>query len=281
MKKAFRHLDVVQIIGFTLSATISLTLYLLNKPDSLIIGLVLAILAQLFDLQKRLKDSEELILEATILDKSLYVDNWLRKWITQIVLDYHKSKEAKFEFMRSHSQRMIVECANALHSITTGEIISQRQRPVDFSTELLGLAKKEVKAADTGNIEYWKDQYMVEYLKLNIEAIKNRKLKIQRVFIYPREIIKENLEILRKQRNGGVDVYVAFIEELPHELKEDYIIVDDQIANLVQFSGDGHVIGNKITINQNEIEKVSKKFTSLIRYARSLDLAMTDLNLSN
>jgi len=65
MKAQLKNLDTFQIIGFVLSAVVSIIL-LIAKQDtvaSTTLGLVLAALTQLFDLQKRHSDSQEQILQ--------------------------------------------------------------------------------------------------------------------------------------------------------------------------------------------------------------------------
>jgi hypothetical protein len=60
-----KNLDTIQIIGFALSAIVSIVLLIARQDTvaSITLGFVLAILIQLFDLQKRHADSQEQVLQ--------------------------------------------------------------------------------------------------------------------------------------------------------------------------------------------------------------------------
>lgn len=81
MKSKRSILDTFQIVGFVISTFISIGLMILNqdKVASVTIGLVLAILTQLFDLQIRNSHFEEQVLEANALSRKLYQDEVLLK----------------------------------------------------------------------------------------------------------------------------------------------------------------------------------------------------------
>lgn len=69
MNSPFKNLDTFQIIGFLLSAAISVGSWLSGESasDSLVLGFILATFTQLFDQQKRLSDTEERLIQANAL----------------------------------------------------------------------------------------------------------------------------------------------------------------------------------------------------------------------
>ena len=76
MKSKIKILDIFQIVGFVTSVFISLLLVSTGQDTivSVTLGLVLATMVQLFDLQLRQSDSEERLLSATSLNQALYKD---------------------------------------------------------------------------------------------------------------------------------------------------------------------------------------------------------------
>lgn len=82
-----RNIDKFQIVGFILSAVISIVLVIRGQDtvSSVTLGLSLAIITQLFDLQMRNAESEKKILRASLLDYQLFDDQELLTQITQIV----------------------------------------------------------------------------------------------------------------------------------------------------------------------------------------------------
>jgi hypothetical protein len=90
MKPRAQLIDVFQIVGFVVSIVISIGLIVIGQDTipSVTLGLVLAILTQLFDMQMRQSSSEERILKAGLLNQSLYKDEWLLRQIQQIVDSY-------------------------------------------------------------------------------------------------------------------------------------------------------------------------------------------------
>ncbi len=97
MKSLFKNIDALQIIGFLLSIALAFLLWNAagrQEPiSSITLGLVLAALTQGFDLQKRIKDSEERLLKANSLNQELQRNDWFHEQIQNIVSDYLSAKD--------------------------------------------------------------------------------------------------------------------------------------------------------------------------------------------
>jgi hypothetical protein len=126
MKAQFKNLDILQIVGFIISAGVSALLLVAGQDTvgSLTLGFVLAALTQLFDLQKRQGNSEERILQASALSESLFLDEWLLKRIRQIVEDYQSVNQSKVQrdFFFKKARMAIDECSTILAELSKGRM---------------------------------------------------------------------------------------------------------------------------------------------------------------
>ena len=92
-----------------------------------------------------------------------------------------------------------------------------------------------------------------------------------RIFIQSLPKLREGLDVLEKHRDVGIDVYVVQPENLPPELSDDFLIMDNRIVIRIEFASDGQARAEKITIDKLEVERTVKKFETLLRHARKLD----------
>ena len=76
MKSSIKNLDQFQVVGFIISGVVSIVLLIATHEtvQSLILGFVLAALIQGFDIQMRVKDSEERLLEVNVLSHEILQD---------------------------------------------------------------------------------------------------------------------------------------------------------------------------------------------------------------
>jgi phosphatidylserine/phosphatidylglycerophosphate/cardiolipin synthase-like enzyme len=98
-----------------------------------------------------------------------------------------------------------------------------------------------------------------------------RGVSFTRIFIQPIEILREMVDILEKQRDIGINVFVVLPDDLPHSARQDYIIVDDRAAARQVANIDGKLKEQIITIDQVEVAKMSKDFYLLRHYAINLE----------
>jgi hypothetical protein len=272
MKSQLKNLDAIQIVGFVISAAVSIGLLVAgqDKVASVTLGFVLAILTQLFDIQKRLNDSEERLLQANALSKALYRDEWLLKHINQIVRDYQSVKGKWFELFKRRAEDTVIESRNVLHSMAEGYLIVDLRSSFRLGPESLAIAKKSLKAVAAAELDYWRSSHAQKYLQANAEAVR-RGVKFTRVFVHTPDTLRGFVDILEQQQSLGIDVYVAFPDNVPVELCEDYLIVDDKIFAKLELTNDGRAREQRISIDTVEIERMTKRFDTLLRYSRKID----------
>ena len=210
MKNLHNLLHPFQIVGFVVSSIISIALIVSGQDqiNSVILGLILATLIQLFDLQMRQNASEERLIAANALSRILYRDDWLLKNIRQIIVDYKQVECVWFEPFHSRAKETIIQCRDTLHNMAEGYAFTQPRFPTDESTIAFKMAKNELKAVDSGEFDFWKNVYAEKYVELNAAVVK-KGVTVKRIFIIPMDTVHENKDIFKKQTELGIDVYVV------------------------------------------------------------------------
>ena len=106
-------------------------------------------------------------------------------------------------------------------------------------------------------------------MKTNISAME-RGVKIKRVFVQRPETLEKMAGILQKQKEAGIEIYLANSDEVPKELIDDFVIADDKACAVMEISPDGHIKQQRITINPPQVEQFVKRFDILLHHARKM-----------
>jgi hypothetical protein len=273
-------IDKFQITGFILSAIISIML-IVTKQDtiaSVSLGLILAVLTQLFDLQIRQSASEERLIKAIALTPTLYRDEWLFKNVQQIVSEYGVVKCNWFKLFRLRASDAIKESKNVLHSMAEGYMIVESHSRYSFGSDdfRTAFARKFIKAVAATDASYWKSRRSEDYFQASVNAV-HKGVSITRIFVYPQETLCEIVDELEKQRRVGIEVYVANPCNIPQDLYEDYLIMDDKLSVLWEFNLSGHLRHEKIMTAPVDVEKMVWKFNMLLTYSHKLDNVIDNL----
>ncbi len=269
MKSILKNIDTIQLGGFLISAFVALALVFTGHDaiSSSLLGFVLAILTQLFDLQKRQGDIEERILRSSALSQTLYKDDWLLNRVEQIVQDYDKVKEKWFEGFKLRAVSAINDCHDIIHGLAENYMIVGDKSPFSFGVLGIKYAEKSINAVTLSDSRFWDGVYGENYLNSNAAAIK-RGVKITRVFMNSAETLRNMEPSIRKQHEMGIDVYVVATEDVPKQLHDDVVIMDDRYLNKTEFTGSGKVKEWRISIDAIEIEQACRKFDAVLRAAR-------------
>jgi hypothetical protein len=92
-----------------------------------------------------------------------------------------------------------------------------------------------------------------------------------RIFIDPPEKLCEMLDILESHQEVGIDIYIAFPEDLPQSLHGNYIIIDDIAFAQLEFNANGEFSGQDISIDHIEVDRMIQKFDRAMEWAQELD----------
>lgn len=282
MNRIFQALDPIQITGFAISVAVPLFLLVTGKDQigSVTLGFVLAAFTQLLDLQVRQSDSEKRLLSSKAFNEGLYRDEWLLESLSHMASDYQRIKKHSsdpFDF-EAQSLECLQKCRDRLNNMSKGYDFPIERIPFEQSIIALRKAQNSVKAADCGDLDFWNNTNANKYIKLNEEVYK-RGIKITRVFIHPITDLINKIDLLKKQKDLGIEIYVVDpTRGLPQALKDDYILVDDLFIVRSDFGTDGKVVGNKVSIEQGEVGQLVRNFDRLLNYALTLDELINELS---
>jgi hypothetical protein len=265
--------DRFQIAGFVISTVIALSLIVAGQDTatSVILGLVLAVLTQLFDLQMRQTSAQETLLRAQKLSTQLVQDEWLFKHVQKIINDYFQVRDSWFELYRKRAQDAVIECRNVLHSLAEGNMTALPKSPYTLGTNAIEkYARQSLKAVAVADINYWRSPYSEKYWQANIRALQ-RGVKVQRIFIDQAETLRSAGDIFERQKQIGVELYLATTEQVPAELIQDLLIIDDRVYSIAELTNDGRVREESVVIDPVEVEHILSRFNQLLRYARPIE----------
>jgi hypothetical protein len=272
MQKHTRFINTFQIIGFSLSTAATLIL-LIARADPLIsalFGLVLAILTQLFDLQLRHNASEERLLKATTLSQSLYHDDRLLGDIRHIVEDYDGVQKEWFAGFQLRAEEALQECHNTLHALAEGHMDVATHLSFSLSLTGLGYAKHswkellewEALSASGEGLQQWLTQAHVK--------ASQRGIQIEHVLSVSRTAAPSMAKAVSRLMEHAATYSVIVRDELPVDLDENYLIMDDRAAAHLERTAGGGLRETQVTINPTEVERLVKHFGMVLVYARPL-----------
>jgi hypothetical protein len=263
-----KSIDRFQIIGFVLSTIISVVLLIRGQDtvSSIILGLSLAILTQLFDIQLRNTEAESKLLEASLLDSRLFGDTDLLHRIKQIVDDYYMVKEGWFVHFKNIADDSLNVCQFNLHTLANGYIGLPPFNPFAYGAKGFRNIEKCAYTVALGAMEYWRSSTGRKYLKVNDDAIQ-RGVDITRIFIQWSNHLEQYKDVLVEMSQMGVKLYTISPDDVPVELKRDMNILDEKILVHLELTNDGSVREDIITIDPVKVKRAMDDFEKLKDFA--------------
>jgi len=266
--KTLKGPDKFQIIGFILSTLISVLLILRGQDtvSSVTLGLVLAILTQLFDIQLRNAEAEGKLLEASMLDARLFDDPKLLEQVKEIIEDYYTVQQGWFEHFKDIARDSLDVCQYNLHTLANGYIALPPYSPFAYASKGLRYAEKCACTVALGSMEYWRSAPGRKYMHANMRAIQ-RGVRITRIFVqYPDEL-RQHRDIISQMLQMGVSLYAVSPDEVPSELKRDMNILDKKILVHLELTNDGNIREDIITIDPVKVKRALDDFEKLKGFA--------------
>ncbi|MGD0173287.1 MAG: hypothetical protein ABSC61_02465 [Anaerolineales bacterium] len=272
MDSRSKLVDTFQIVGFAVSTGVAILLVVAQVDPilSTLMGLMLAIFTQLFDLQLRHAKSEERILKANALSQSLYRDTELLNKVRQIVDDYYSVMGGWFDLYKARAEHVISDCHRVLRSMSSGVMEPPPESQFTLSVTALKDAKTSIKqVTDFTSIKDAPEGVRTWYTRSWTEAAE-RGVHMKMVLVLSRENLKDMLAEAQTV-NTPVGTSVALSDELPPELDENYLIVDDRVVSFSERRADGTVGERLISIVPIEVDRMVKRFDQTLRYARKTE----------
>lgn len=279
MKSPLKNLDTIQIVGFLISAFAAFTLLLAGQDEvnSVVLGFVLAAFTQMFDIQKRLSDSEERLLRASRLNRTLYQDEKLLSKIEGIANDYQRVKALQFELFEQGADNTLTECFDVMHSLAEGYMTVSDRSPFAFAAVGIKYARKSLKVVTTSGNSFWNSIHGETDLQGYTDAL-GRGVKITYVFLNSSANLQNMFDVMKKRQDLGIDVYVVSTDEIPKQLHEDFVIMNDRFVNRAEFTGTGRIKHWIQWIDPVEVEQSCRKFDIIMRSTRRLNHVLNQSN---
>jgi hypothetical protein len=277
MESRSRLFDSFQIVGFTVSTGVAIFLVVvrIDPMQSTLVGLILAIFVQLFDLQLRSAKMEERLLQANELSQALYRDPPFLGKVHQMVNDYYEINAGWFELYKARAEHAVSECHRALHSMANGTMEPPEGSQFALSVNALSLATKSIKqVTDFNAIKDAPEGVRTWYSRSWSEAA-DRGVKMSMILVLSRQDM-DRLFAEAGTVRMPLGTYVALSEELPPDLDENYLIVDDCVVSHSERRADATVGERTISIVPIEVERMVKRFDQTLRYARKAEEVLAE-----
>jgi hypothetical protein len=272
MESRNKLFDTFQIVGFATSTIVAIALVIarVDPLQSTVIGLLLAVFTQLFDLQLRHASSEERLLMANNLSRFLYRDQDLGDQIQHIVEDYYSIHDGWLDLYKARAQQLVSECHRVLRSMAMGTMEPPAGSQFTLSINGLNIAQKSIKqvtdyAAIKGAVQGVRGWYTKAW-----EDTAARGIQMSMILVLSRQDLQDMLHQV-KTVTTPVGSYIAFSDELPSEYDENYLIIDDRVMSFSERRADGTLGERMITIVPIEVERMVIRFDQSLRYARKAE----------
>lgn len=272
METRSKVIDTFQIVGFAISTGVAITLVVaqVDPMQSTLIGLMLAILTQLFDLQLRHANAETRLLQANVLSESLYHDAELLNKVRQMIEDYYTIKHGWFEVFKLCAEDTLRECQRVLRSMAGGTMEPPPRGQFGLSVTAFKFAQTSLKqvtdyAAIKDAVEGIRGWYMKSWAE-----VEKRGVQMSMVLILSREDFK-NIQAQLRTEAMPAGAYIALSEELPTDLDENFLIMDDRVVSFMERLADGTLGERTVSIIPVEVERMVKRFDQVLRYARKAE----------
>jgi hypothetical protein len=264
-----RLIDTFQILGFGASTAVAIVLVLVQVDplQSTIIGLILAIFTQLFDLQLRHSRSEDRLLRAHALSQSLYRDPALLDKIRQMVEDYFTVTGGWFDLYKARAEHAMSECHRTLRAMAGGVMEPPPGSQFTLYTNAMRVAQRSIKMVTDFNSIRGAPEEVRTWFTRSWEEAADRGVQMNMVLVLSGQDFKVMLaEAATVKMPAGA--HIALSEELPAELDENYLIVDDRVVSFSERRADGTVAERSMSIVPIEVERMVKRFDQALRYGR-------------
>ena len=272
METNARPIDTFQIIGFAASTLLAIILVLarIDPMQATITGLILAVFVQLFDLQLRDSRSEARLIQANALSQALYHDPDLLAKMRQIVDNYYAVRSSWFELYRARAEHAVSDCLRVLHSMANGSMEPAPGSQFTLSASALQIAQKSIKQVTDFSTIRWAPEGVRNWYSRSWAEAAERGVQMTLVLVLSRQDLAAMLAEAGTV-STPVGTHVALSDELPPDLDENYLIVDDRVISISERRADGTAGEKTVSIVPMEVERMVKRFDQALRYARSAE----------
>jgi hypothetical protein len=194
-----------------------------------------------------------------------------------MVDDYYFIMAGWLELFKVRADDVLSECHRVLRSMAGGTMEPPPRSQFTLSVNGLKLAQKSLKqVTDFAAIRDAVEGVRGWYSKAWAETA-GRGVNMTMVLVLSRENLKDMI-VQAGTVPTPVGTYIALTDELPQELDENYLIVDDRVVGHSERLADGTLGERTISIIPIEVERMVKRFDQALRYARRVEDVLAEAN---
>lgn len=276
------ELSRIQIVGLVLSIAIPIALFAGGKSADLtgnvILGVALVILTQLVEIQiSGIEREERMKAQVNKGLAEVRTANELGRLVGQVpeagtnfvrlAGDLLSVRSNSVVPMRNIGLGRIADCARDVHCLSEGFIrVPLNDKNSAVASGLYRKASAGIEATSVGSLDYWITSRFAQKYLADFGEMTARGVPIERVFITSAEDLAQNRSILERQYDLGIRVWTAIQGEVPNELIEDYLIIDDLCYTRREFSNSGRAVREYLTVDLDEIADAKRRFVELKIY---------------
>jgi hypothetical protein len=285
MRRLFNRYPVI-FLGLLISlfsGTISLVLHA-SPSDAFIITIITTILSISVEALIRLEPLAQFrVLNRKQLD-AISSDAKIRDNINATLACYDTLTVAKSNasVLYRNLELIMEEHTAELYSFSKGLFKTDLRpsHPLRESDTLIAFRKKVIATSMVDAREYWVTSWARTYLEVQADAqrrirqeINDSYVAVDRIFIEERRKLKHLIPVLRLHKELGIRARIAIFEEVPENLRRDFMVVDGELAFWLTFAQGTRTPVSSTLVVKNSFQdhlilEYQQVFDSLAMYAR-------------
>lgn len=255
----------IWIVGFIISISISIFTFWKSQENELFQSFVIFGITQLIVISLALRFivlpriEENLILAEEIkTDKNLF-DVMVR------FLAVQKDTRGRNNILEERLNRYLKEFNENVALAERGQFRVVRDDMGTFSIDLLKIANDSIIATSyVAPGEWWCTGWGKTYTQENYSAVKDRRVKVRRFFLFKSpEQLEQYKPLLNDQVKHGIKVFYILIEQLSSMFTHDVIVVDKKIGGKLAINPEQEMESATMYTAQSDIDEIYSTINNL------------------
>lgn len=198
----------------------------------------------------------------------LISDPWLEQSVKELVYDYESVIGLQEEVFIDKAKNFIIACNDDLNKLTKGFTIMDSEGVLEMRN-ILRRARRELNGTSYFDNEAFWTSTTGNNFELAHKEVIERGIIFNRVFILTPEEKQSPamLEVMRRQKEMGIKVFVVGVDELTPNLRQDILIQDNKLVYRNEMRVDNTLM-SKILIDRNEVIKAQRIFDLILLRAK-------------
>lgn len=287
--KSLREIEFLKFFLFdvVIATTIGLISWIItgNEVSSLLVSLVVSNIILVVEIRVQLTRIRDDFMSMIGILRKAIEHEFLSDTISGIVEGYTDLKHIDDTFFIHEAQESIKECRRKISKLQEGEF---RVEDKGIFPLLLSLIKQTdhnmFATVFAQTADFWfRHGKGKEILKENVNAVE-RGVNCTRVFFVeePSELSEEILNIIEFQLKKGLEVKIAFVQDLTTDLLVDMGLFDEKYVDYIDLvPSTAEMRGGILSRNQAEIQKAKRMRDQILQEANDADDILEQISSEN